>query len=189
MDERPGVDMSSGTLIRTGRELDVAVHGEGWLSVLSPDGTEAYTRAGHLNVTATGQLITDDGLPVMGDNGPIAIPPAEKIEIGGDGTITIQGQGQAANTLTQVERIKLVKPDVNNLYKGNDGLFHTRDGIPAVADADVKVVSKTLEGSNVNAVGEMVKMMTLQRNFELQVKMMDTAKQNSEQTAQLLKLA
>ena len=189
MDERPGINLESGTLQRTGRELDIAINGKGWFAVQSPDGSEAYTRSGHLNLTANGQLTTRDGLPVMGDNGPITIPPADKIEIGADGTITIQGQGQTADALTTVERIKLVNPDEANLKKGNDGLFHTRDGIPAQADAEVQVLAGTLEASNVNAVEELVNMVNLQRQFEMQVKMMKTAEQNSEISSQLLRLA
>lgn len=189
MSERPGINLESGSLQPTGRELDIAINGKGWIAVQSTDGTEAYTRSGHLNVTANGQLITRDGLPVMGDNGPIAIPPAEKIEIGGDGTITIQGQGQSADALTTVERIKLVNPQETNLEKGNDGLFRTRDKIPAPADAEVQVLAGNLEASNVNAVEELVNMVNLQRQFEMQVKMMKTAEQNSELTSQLLRLA
>lgn len=189
MTERPGVDLSSGTLVHTGRELDVAVHGKGWIAVQAPDGSEAYTRSGHMNVTANGQLVTHDGLPVIGDNGPIAIPPSQKIEIAADGTISVQGQGQAANALNQVGRIKLVNPGDENMLKGNDGLFRSGDGIPAPADANVQLLAGTLESSNVNAVEEMVNMMNLQRQFELQVKMMRTAEQLSESSSQLLRLA
>ena len=189
MDERPGINLNSGTLQHTGRDLDVAINGKGWFAVQAPDGSEGYTRSGHLNVNANGQLTTRDGLPVMGENGPIAIPPAAKIEVGGDGTITIQAQGQSADALNIVERIKLVNPDETNLVKGNDGLFRTRDGIPAPANAEVQVLAATLEASNVNAVEELVNMMNLQRQFEMQVKMMKTTEQNSELNSQLLRLA
>lgn len=189
MNERPGIDLGTGTLQRTGRDMDIAINGKGWITVMAPDGSEAYTRSGHLNLTANGQLVTRDGLQVMGDNGTIAVPPAAKVEIGGDGTITIQGQGQTADALNVVERIKLVNPDEANLVKGNDGLFRTRDGIPAPADAEVQVLAATLEASNVNAVEELVNMVNLQRQFEMQVKMMKTAEKNSELNSQLLRLA
>lgn len=187
MDGNSGVDTRSGPMIATGRDLDVAVKGDGWIAVQAPDGSEAYTRAGHLEVDANG-LLTTNGHPVMGNGGPIAVPPYSKIQIGNDGTITVEPLGQGPRTLATVDRIKLVNPQASNLVKGNDGLMHTKSGQPAVADAGVQLASGTLEGSNVNSVDAMVNMIDLARRFEMQVNMMKTAQDDNRSSTQLLQL-
>ncbi|MCK9530848.1 MAG: flagellar basal-body rod protein FlgF [Gammaproteobacteria bacterium] len=189
MAERPGSDMSHGPLTTTGRELDLAVRGEGWIAVQAPDGSEAYTRAGDLRLDSMGMLVNGAGYPVLGNAGPIAVPPFEKIEIGVDGTISIRPVGQAPNVLAEVERIKLVNPPAEELTKGQDGLMHRTDGQPAPADAAVHLVSGALEGSNVSAVESMVNMITLARQYEAQLKMMETAKDNDAAADQLLRMA
>ncbi len=189
MDERPGVDMKPGALLETGNELDIAVKGKGWIAVQAPDGSEAYTRKGNLEITSTGLLQTQDGLPVLGDAGPIAIPPFEKLEIAADGTISLRPQGQDPNTISQVERIRLVKPDNARLFKGADGLMHLPAGEKTAPDSSVSIVSGMLETSNVNAVAEMANMINIQRHFELLVKAMNTAQENDAADAQLLRLA
>ena len=178
MAERPGVDLSAGTVTTTGRELDIAVNGDGWIAVQAPDGTEAYTRAGDLRVTTAGQLVTGAGHAVMGTGGPIAIPPSEKIEIGGDGTITLRPLGQSAATLATADQIKLVNPPKEMLQKGPDGLFRLKDGSPAPADPNVRIQTGSLESSNVSAVDAMVTMITLARQYEMQVRMMRIAEDN-----------
>ena len=188
MDERPGMDMKPGALIQTGNELDVAVKGEGWIAVQAPDGSEAYTRKGNLAISSTGLLQTQDGLSVLGDAGPIAIPPFEKLEIAADGTISVRAQGQDPNTISQVERIRLVKPDKTQLVKGGDGLMHLPSGQKSPPDSTVTIVSGMLETSNVNALSEMANMISVQRQFELMVKAMNTAKENDAADAQLLRL-
>ena len=135
MTERPGTDMSAGVMQETGRELDVAVQGEGWIAVQAADGTEAYTRAGSLNIDAFGVLRTSSGLPVLGNGGPIAIPPAQKVEIGSDGTISIRALGEGPAVMAEVDRLKLVNPDPTTLEKGADGLMRTKDGQPQVANS------------------------------------------------------
>ncbi len=187
MDERPGVDLSRGSLQSTGRDLDVAVDGGGWLTVQAADGGEAYTRRGDLKVDANGLLTTGNGLPVIGNSGPIAIPPADKIEIGDDGSISIRPQGQDAQQLAVVDRIKLVNPPAASLVKGDDGLMRLASGEEADADAGQRLVSGALEASNVNVVKEMVDMIELSRRFELQVKMMHKAEQNAESAASILR--
>jgi flagellar basal-body rod protein FlgF len=186
--ERPGVDLTPGTLQTTGRDLDVAVHGEGWFAVESKDGTEAYTRAGELELTPEGLLQTADGLAVLGNGGPIALPPAQKIEVGADGTISIIPLGEGSTTLAIVDQIKLVSPPADQLEKRNDGLIYTKSGAPAAASADVKLVSGALESSNVSAVTEMVDMIELARRFELQVKIMKTVSENDAASAQLMRM-
>lgn len=189
MAERPGVDTSVGPLTTTGNELDVAVRGEGWIAVQAPDGSEAYTRAGNLRLDSAGMLVTGAGYPVLGNGGPVALPPFEKVEIGADGTITIRPTGQAPNVLAEVDRIKLVNPPAGELSKGQDGLMRRFDGAPAMADANVQLVSGALEGSNVSAVEAMVNMITLARQYEAQLKMMETAKENDAAGDQLLRMA
>lgn len=189
MSERPGTDFTPGPINTTGRPLDVAVRGQGWMAVQAPDGTEAYTRAGDLRIDSNGLLVTGAGHPVLGDGGaPIAIPPAEKLEIGVDGTISIRPVGQEASTLAEVDRIKLVNPNYQDLSKGEDGLMRLANGELAPADAAVQLASGALEGSNVNTVEAMVNMIELARQYETQVKMMRAAKDNDEATSQMMRL-
>ena len=189
MAERPGVDTTSGALNPTGRDLDIAVKDEGWIAVQADDGSEGYTRAGDLHIGEGGILTTGSGRPVLGNGGPIALPPAEKIEIGSDGTISIQGIGQTASTLTVLDRIKLVKIDSGSLVKGIDGLMRKSDGGSAEPDASVNIVSGALETSNVSTVESMVNMISLARQYEAQVKMMKTAKETDDASTQLLSLS
>jgi flagellar basal-body rod protein FlgF len=190
MTERPGTDLSPGAMQTTGRDLDVAINGEGFIAVQGADGKEAYTRAGDLRVTPEGLLQTGAGLQVLGQGGPIAIPPSEKLTIGGDGTISIIPLGTGnATTLIEVERIKLVNPALANLEKLNDGLLHTKDGKPVAADANVKLAAGVLEGSNVNPINAMVDMIELARNFELQTKVMKNVDENAGASARLMQMA
>jgi len=192
MSERPGSDLSMGGLQTTGRELDVAIHGDGWFAVQAKDGTEAYTRAGDLRITPEGLLQNGAGLQVLGEAGqPIAIPPAQKIEIGRDGTISIIPQGSNATTLALVDRIKMVNPGNENLEKLEDGLMHLKQvgAAPLQPDANVNLIQGSLEGSNVNAVSAMVEMIELARNFELQTKVMKNVDDNAGITAKLMQMA
>jgi flagellar basal-body rod protein FlgF len=189
MAERPGVDMNTGALTTTGNELDVAVRGEGWLAVQTADGGEAYTRAGDLRLDSAGMLVTGAGHPVLGNGGPIALPPFEKLEIGTDGTLSIRPVGQGPNVLAEVDRIKLVNPPAAELTKGRDGLFRRMDGNIEPPDGQVQLISGALEGSNVSAVEAMVNMISLSRQYEAQLKMMETAKDNDAASDQLLRMA
>lgn len=190
MNERPGTDFTPGAMQETGRDLDVAVGGEGWIAVQANDGSEAYVRTASLNIDAMGMLRTGTGLPVLGNGGPIAVPPEQKVEIGQDGTISIRALGEAPNVLAEVDRIKLVNPDLKQMQKGPDGLIrYTGGGEVPIADAGVRLNSGFLEGSNVNAVAEMTAMLSLSRQFELQVKMMHNAEENSSAMARVLQLS
>lgn len=185
--ENPGTDLSYGALSETGRDLDVAVNGDGWIAVQSPDGSEAYTRAGRFKVDALGQLTTADGHPVLGEAGPIALPPYEKLQIGQDGTISIRPLGQGPEVLAQVDRIKLVNPPSDGLQKGTDGLFRGEvAGGVLPADATVTLQTGYLEGSNVNTVEEFTQVIALARQFEMQVKLMRTVEDNSAAATRLL---
>lgn len=183
-----GVNFSQGQLINTGRELDVAINGSGFIAVQAPDGSEAYTRAGNLNISANGMMETGAGHPVLGNNGPIALPPAEKLEIGADGTISIRPLGQGANTLAVVNRIRLVNPPVESLHKGTDGLLHTKEETVLIPDAKIALSPGTLEGSNVNAVESMISIIALARAFELQAKLMKSAGDINTSSTQLMRL-
>ncbi|MCL5042334.1 MAG: flagellar basal-body rod protein FlgF [Gammaproteobacteria bacterium] len=189
MSERPGTDLSSGTLIQTGRDLDIAVERDGWIAVQAPDGTEAYTRAGSLHITEFGQLVTGNGLAVLGNGGPVAIPPADKVEIGVDGTISVQALGEGPNVLAEVDRIKLVNPEQQTMVKGLDGLMRVEGEVEQDPDGNVRIVTGFLEGSNVNAVEEMTAMLSLARQFELHIKMMRTAEENAQVTDRLLQMS
>lgn len=186
--ERDSVDFTLGMVRGTDRELDVAVDGNGWIAVQAKDGSEAYTRAGNLSIQPGGLLVTGDGVPVLGNGGPITIPQADKIHIGIDGTISIKPAGATGNTQVVVDRIKLVKPDTSKLYKGTDGLIRMNNGATANADASVRVVSGSLESSNVNIVDSLVNMISLARQYESQVKMMKQAGDLESSSDQLLRL-
>jgi flagellar basal-body rod protein FlgF len=181
-------DFKPGNFQTTGRELDIAIQGEGFIAVQGKNGREGYTRAGDLRLTENGQLTTGTGLVVMGEGGPITIPPSEKIEIGADGTVSVRPLGAEAQEIVLLDRIKLVKPNLSQLQKGNDGLLRLRGGGSAPLDAGVRVTSGTIEGSNVNAIGAMVKMIELQRKYEAQIKMMQSADEISESSARMLQL-
>jgi flagellar basal-body rod protein FlgF len=189
MNDKPGVDFSTGAMQTTGGDLDVAINGEGYLAVQGADGKEAYTRAGDLRVTPEGFLQTGAGLPVLGQDGPITVQPAEKVTIGSDGTISIIPLG-SGNATTQVEvgRIKLVKVGSGNLEKSTDGLLRAKDGQPVAASADVRLAQGVLEGSNVNAISAMVDMIELARNFEMQTKVMKSVDENSALGAKLMQM-
>jgi len=189
MTERPGTDLWPGAIQQTGRDLDVAVDGEGWLAVQGADGKEAYTRAGDLRITPEGILQTGTGLPVMGQDGPITLPPAQKLEIGKDGTISIVPLGGNSTNLAVLDRIKLVKPANDTMEKRDDGLMHVKDDKPVEASADVTLMQGQLEGSNVNTISAMVDMIELAKNFELQTKVMKSADENASASARLMQLA
>lgn len=192
MTERPGTDLAIGSLQTTGRDLDIAINGDGWFAVRAKDGSEAYTRAGDLRITPQGLLENGAGQQLLGEQGqPIAIPPSQKVEIGRDGTISIIPQGSNATTLAQLDRIKLVNPGNENLEKREDGLMHLKQvgAAPPPPDANVKLVQGSLEGSNVNAVSAMVEMIELARNFEMQTKVMKNVDENAGVTAKLMQMA
>lgn len=184
-----GFDRSQGSLVQTGEVLDVAIDGAGWMAVQARDGTEALSRGGSLKVNAVGLLETERGELVLGDNGPLAVPPYSEIAVAGDGTISIVPQGQGASTLAQVGRMKLVNPRPDQLEKRTDGLVRVRAGVELEADASVKVLSGHIETSNVNMAASMVDMIENQRQFDLAVRMMRVADDNASRAASLASLS
>ncbi|HXD37471.1 MAG TPA: flagellar basal-body rod protein FlgF [Rhodanobacter sp.] len=184
-----GVDMRQGSQIDTGRELDVAVQGTGWIAVQAPDGSEAYTRAGSLKLTADGLLTDDRGNPVMGDGGPITVPQSTQMSIGADGTLSVVPMGQTPETIAAVGRIKLVNPGIDQMSQGTDGLMHLTDGGTATADPAVTVKSGALESSNVNPSETLVQMIQLSRQYELQIRSIKSADENAQSASRLLQMA
>jgi flagellar basal-body rod protein FlgF len=185
LESTSGFDVTAGPMIHTGRNLDIAVNGAGWIAVQSFDGVESYTRDGRLQVGADGVLQTSSGRPVVGDGGPIGIPENATVMIGSDGTVSARTGNQPP---VQVGQIKLVNPASSEITKGPDGLVRTLTGEAAQPDPSVRLVDGTLEGSNVNVVESMVGMIALARQFELQMKMIQTAEANDQKANQLLAL-
>lgn len=193
MVERPATDFNDGPLNPTGNPMDVAIAGDGFLAVQLDDGFEAYSRRGDLWLDPLGQLHNGDGLPVMGVDGqPLAIPPHQTLSIGEDGIISIRPPGAGPDELQVVGQLKRVNPDYRTLEKGTHGQFRPygwQEGDDALAAADeVRVVSGFVEGSNVEAVTEMINVLALNRQYEMQIKMMSAADDMSQQSAQLIRL-
>ncbi len=186
VDSTIGADFTPGTLQTTGRDLDVAIKGSGWITVQLENGEEAYTRNGSLQVSPNGILLTQNGLKVKGDRGIITIPPETRITIGVDGTVSSVPINPQPNTVASVGRIKLVNPPEDSLIKGADGLFRLKAGGEAQVDARVRLVDGTLEGSNVNVVHEMVSMIALARQFDMQMKMLESAERNAQQASEIM---
>lgn len=185
-----GFSRTQGVLEQTGNPLDVAIDGSGWLAVQAKDGSEAYTRGGSLNVNGLGLLEDERGNLVLGDNGPVAIPPNTSVTIAADGVVSIVPQGQGPETLAQIARLKLVNPDPTKLDKRPDGLVRIAGGgKPPVADANVRVAPRFIEHSNVNMAESMVDMIEYARQFEVAVRMMHVADENESRAASLASLS
>lgn len=187
-EEVSSADMKAGAVVHTGRDLDVALEGDALLTVQAADGEEAYTRRGDLQLSDSGLLTTGDGSPVLGDSGPITLPPADKIMIGADGTITIVPAGGDPKDVQQVDRIKLVSPKGSHISKGLDGLFRVTGGGALPSDPDASLISGSIEGSNVNVSQALIQMIEASRSWETQVKMMSTARQLDTDASSLMKL-
>lgn len=181
-----GADFTPGPITQTGNALDAAINGRGFFVVQTPDGEEAYTRDGAFKVSEDGTLQTRTGLPVMGDGGPLQIPAGTQPSIGRDGTVSAIPEGQGRQNAVQVGRLKLVNPEESGLVRGADGLFRSGNGEPAAADPAVVVAPSALEGSNVNAVESLIGMISIARQFEMQMKLLSNADQNSRTANQIL---
>jgi flagellar basal-body rod protein FlgF len=181
-----GSDFSQGPIQATGRTLDVAVQGAGWIAVQAPDGSEAYTRAGNFQIGADGTLQLPNGMPVVGAGGPISMPAdSQAVEIAPDGTISVKS-ASSPKASANAGQLKLVNPPAGELSKGLDGLFHLAGGTAAEADPTVRVTNGALEGSNVNVVEAMVGMISAARQYELQMRMLGTAEQNEQKAGTVL---
>jgi flagellar basal-body rod protein FlgF len=180
--------MRGGTVTDTGRTLDLAMEGDGLLTVQAPNGDEAYTRRGDLKLSDTGLLTTGDNHPVLGEQGPITMPPADQVKIERDGAIWIVPAGGDPNQPQLVDRLKLASPAGSDVVKGLDGLFRVRGGGALPADPDAKLVSGALEGSNVEATKALVDMIDASRAWDTQLKLINTARDLDGAGADLMRL-
>jgi flagellar basal-body rod protein FlgF len=183
-----GLSARAGTIQQTGRDLDIAIRGDGWLAVQDAAGREVYTRAGDLRINASGLLETAAGQLVLGSGGPIAIPPYQSLYIGSEGQVSVIGAGQQAQALAEVGRLKLVTLDPGRLQARGDGTYELPEGETAPPDASVRVASGELEMSNVNATEALVQMIELNRHYEMQVRAMNAAEQADTTAARLLRI-
>ena len=184
-----GTDFSNGVMQSTGRDLDIAINGSGFIAVRGSDGQEAYTRAGDLRITPTGAVLTASGQPVLSNSGPLVVPPSTSVSIGSDGTVSVVPQGSAPFAVTQVDRIKLVNPKSADLKKGDDGLFRLKSGGKAKQDDSVSVTSGMLEGSNVIPAQSLINMIELQRLYEFQIKSMNSTDTNEQSAERMMQAA
>ena len=191
----PGADLSPGDMTETGRSLDVAIDGDGWLAVQAENGEEAYTRAGGLQMDSTG-LLRSNGNVVLSEFGaPLVLPLGAEVTIAPDGTISALGAGDQPNAIAEIGRLKLVNPEADQIARGGDNLFHPRNnedgtpGAPFAADDTVRVVSGAIESSNVNPTEAMVSMIENARRFEMQMKMISSIDENDQSANKLLSLS
>ena len=183
------VDFSVGNISFTGRDLDIAISGEGWMQVLTPAGEEVLSRRGDLRITTEGFLVDGVGRQIMSEAGPIAIQPdATSIAIGSDGTISFSPPGNAGAARVALGRIMLVNPDPATLTKGLDGEIRAEAGANVLADTGIQVVAGALESSNVNPISAMVEMISLSRAFEAQSKTLKSADEMHESSASLMRV-
>ncbi len=189
VDATVGTDFTPGALQQTGRDLDVAVQGKGWIALQLADGSEAYTRHGNLKLSENGILQTQSGISVLGDGGPISVPPEVAVTIAKDGTVSAIATTYKPGEATVLGRIKLVNPQEDQLVRGDDGLFRLKDGKAADADAGVTLAGGALEGSNVNVVDAMVNMINLARQFEMHMNLLKNAESNATKASQILALS
>ncbi len=189
VDSTVGSDFTPGAIQQTGRDLDVAVQGKGWIAVETEGGAEAYTRNGSLKLSENGVLQTQSGLNVLGEGGPISIPPDVSLAIAKDGTVSAIPKTGSASAVSILGRIKLVNPPDASLVRGDDGYFRTKDSSAADADPNVTLVGGALEGSNVSVVEAMVSMISLGRQFEMQMKLLQNAENNATKASQLLSMS
>lgn len=186
VDATVGSDFRPGVIQTTGRDLDLAINGKGWIAVQGADGKEGYTRYGSLTVNTNGVLQTRTGLNVLSGGGTLSIPPDTDITVAKDGTVSVLQKTGAPNQISEVGRIKLVNPPEDKLVRGDDGLFHLNDGGVADVDENVVLHSGGLETSNVNASEALVNMISLARQFDLHMKLLQKAEQNDAKAAQIL---
>ncbi|HTH27053.1 MAG TPA: flagellar basal body rod protein FlgF [Sphingobium sp.] len=188
VDQVVAADMKSGVVKETGNPLDVALGGDGMLAVQANDGSEGYTRRGDLVLSDSGLLTTGDGHPVLGEGGPITLPPADSINIAKDGSIWIVPQGGQIDQPQKVDVLKVVSPRGSSVLKGTDGLFREANGGTLPQDPLAQVTSGALEGSNVNATATLVQMIEASRAWQGQIKLVETAKDIDSSGASLMRL-
>ncbi len=187
-EEVVAADMAPGEVVSTGRSLDIALRGDALLAVQAANGDEAYTRRGDLAMNDSGLLTTGDGHPVLGESGPITIPPADSLRIAEDGTIWIVPRGGDPNVPQQVDRLKLTTPSGSRILKGTDNLFRVPDGGALPADPQARLTPNSLEGSNVQATQALVEMIDASRAWDMQLKLISSAREMDVATTDLMRL-
>ncbi|PZQ24184.1 MAG: flagellar biosynthesis protein FlgF [Sphingopyxis macrogoltabida] len=187
-EEVVGADMRAGTVTATGRDLDIAMAGDALLVVQAKDGEEAYTRRGDLQVSAAGLLTTGDGLPVQGTQGPMTIPPADSIKIDSEGRVWVVPQGGDPENPQEVDRLRLATPAGSDIVKGLDGVFRVRDGGILPDDPEARLITRSIEGSNVAATTALVEMIEASRSWDTQIKMISDVRDMDSATANLMQL-
>ncbi|AJC44699.1 flagellar basal body rod protein FlgF [Xanthomonas sacchari] len=187
-----GFNRDVGAQHQTGNPLDLSLDADRWLAVQSADGKEAYTRGGELALTPNGQLVTASGHAVLDDQGnPVAIPPHQSLEIGNDGTVSIVPLGEAPTAMSTIATLKVVQAPADQLTRRPDGLMRNVSDDPAKAFAPAtgnSLRTGVVEGSNVDAAGALVQMIQLQRQFEMQVKVIKNGDENAQSANTLLRL-
>lgn len=184
-----GALMTEGSLTQTGRPLDLAMQGQVMLTVQASDGTEAYTRRGDLSVAPSGVLQNGDGRPVVGENGPISVPPGREVIIAPDGAVSLRDPATPSAPPTRIDKLKLANPAGSRIEKGLDGLFRVYGGGVLPADEKGTVLTGSLEQSNVNPSDVLVEMVEAQRLFDIRTKLISTARDLDEGGAQLMKIS
>lgn len=183
-----GADLSAGSVVGTGNPLDVALDGKALLTVQAMDGSEAYTRRGDLSVSASGALLNGEGRPVIGSGGPISVPPGSDVSIGPDGSVLVADRDNPTQAATAIDRIKLVSWEGSAIAKGIDGLFRVRGGGVLPVDEEARLMSGSLEQSNVDMTQVLVQMVDAQRLFDMRTKLVATARELDESGATLMRL-
>ncbi|EEF2419636.1 flagellar hook-basal body complex protein [Salmonella enterica] len=184
----PGNDSTPGVIESTGRDLDVALPTDAWLSVELPDGSEGFTRNGKIEINNDGALLIKNR-PLLGDGGPITVAPQAKLTIASDGTITALGAGDKPSALAQVGKLKVIKAGIEDLLHGDDGFFHLSDSMTATPYTEVKLMPGMLEGSNVSSVQSMVDMIDTARHFDMNMKVISTVDEDERNANQLLTIS
>jgi flagellar basal-body rod protein FlgF len=187
-EEVVNADMKAGSITATGRDLDIALGGDSLLAVQADDGDEAYTRRGDLQLSSSGLLTTGDGRPVLGQGGPITLPPADKISIAEDGRILVVPAGGDPSQSQEVDRLKIASPAGSAIAKGLDGLFRVKGGGVLPVDPDARVTSGQLEESNVSATKALVDMIDASRAWDTQLKLITSARDLDGASAELMRL-
>jgi len=183
-----GADMKAGTVTQTGRDLDIAMQGDALLVVQAKNGEEAYTRRGDLQISPSGLLTTGDGSPVQGGQGPVTIPPADAITIDQEGRVWIVPQGGDPENPQEVDRLRLATPTGSDIAKGLDGLFRVRGGGILPDDPEARLLTRSIEGSNVTATAALVEMIEASRSWDTQLKMIGDVRDMDSATANLMQL-
>lgn len=183
-----GADMQPGTIMSTGRDLDIALQGDAMLVVQAPNGEESYTRRGDLKLASSGLLTTGDGHPVQGTQGPVTIPPADAIRVDEEGRVWIVPAGGDPENPQQIDRLRLAGTLGSDIVKGLDGLFRVRGGGILPDDPEARVVTRSLEGSNVSATTALVSMIEASKAWDSQLKLISDAREMDSATANLMQL-